>query len=228
MRKLFCLFSLLAFISSCGPRTESVRGRLEYINFPSLNSIQTSNIGSTLLSKAKVETIEGFRLNSPVTGTFGLFWCKFNVGEYCLRQHTASHNIYYPTNPHLVVYKDGSFDGGVGFSVRKKDGKMSGWTIGGVNITLDQAPDITKKMVTIVNETNFKQELVYNGKSGNIARFLYREYSGNMARPAFTQELTYDLSESKVIGFREVRLQVLGTSNTSIKYKVISGFDQED
>ncbi len=105
---------------------------------------------------------------------------------------------------------------------------MSGWTIGGVNITLDQAPDITKKMVTIVNETNFKQELVYNGKSGNIARFLYREYSGNMARPAFTQELTYDLSESKVIGFREVRLQVLGTSNTSIKYKVISGFDQND
>jgi hypothetical protein len=205
-----------------------VKGRLEYKDFPPLNIVKTSNIGTTLLTKAKVETNEGFRLNSPVTGHFGIFLCKYAVGDYYLRQTTKSLKKYFPTDPNLVSHKDGSHQGRFGFAIDKKSGEIKGCSLGSSPVKLDQAPSITKKMVTIVNETNFKQELVYNGKSGDIARFLYREYSGNMARPAFTQELTYDLSASKIIGFREVRLQVLATSNTSIKYKVISGFTQNN
>jgi hypothetical protein len=128
-----------------------------------------------------------------------------------------------------MVFSGGvDFNGRVGFAIRKKDNKITGWTIGGVHMNLDQVPSITKKTVTLINTTNFKQELIYNGKSGNIARFLYREYSGNLARPAFTQELTYDLASSRVIGFKEVRLEVLRTTNTSIQYRVISGFKSRD
>lgn len=35
----------------------------------------------------------------------------------------------------------------------------------------------------------FKQEFVFNGKVDNNLKFIYREYTENMARPAFTQEL---------------------------------------
>lgn len=66
---------------------------------------------------------------------------------------------------------------------------------------------------------SFKRELVYGGTSENTVTVLYREFSDNIARPAFSQELKYDLSKGDVIGFRGARFQVLKVTNTAIKFK---------
>lgn len=70
-------------------------------------------------------------------------------------------------------------------------------------------------------EESFKRELVYGGTSDNTVTVLYREFSDNIARPAFSQELKYDLSKGDVIGFRGARFQVLKVTNTSIKFKAL-------
>jgi hypothetical protein len=70
----------------------------------------------------------------------------------------------------------------------------------------------------------FVQEFIYNGRLGNQLKFIYREFSGDYIRPAFTQEVQYDLSLSREIGFRELRLHVEEASNTSINYRVITTF----
>ena len=46
-----------------------------------------------------------------------------------------------------------------------------------------------------------------------------------MARPAFTQELKYDLGEGKVIGFKGARFEVLSATNVGIRYKVLRHLD---
>jgi len=46
-----------------------------------------------------------------------------------------------------------------------------------------------------------------------------------MARPAYQQDLQYDLAESSVIGFKGIRMEVLQASNTNIKYKLLSNFN---
>jgi hypothetical protein len=219
----------LAFLlASCGPNYRSVRGDVRFVDFPESGVTNLVSIGETLLSQAKVETRNGYRLNNSVTGSFGLFKMSLDAGDYYQRLESDSHKFFFPVNPDMVWTKNGHALNSVGFAIRKKDEKVSGWIIDDVHITLDQDASLTSKTVTLVNTTNFKQELIYNGKSGNIARFLYREYSGNLARPAFTQELTYDLASSRVIGFKEVRLEVLRTTNTSIQYRVISGFKSRD
>ena len=70
------------------------------------------------------------------------------------------------------------------------------------------------------------KQLIYNGKSGNTIKFLYREISqqGTLRSP-FTQEVQYDLSEGSEIGFRGMRIEVIEATNTNIKYKVIKHFD---
>jgi hypothetical protein len=68
---------------------------------------------------------------------------------------------------------------------------------------------------------SFKRELVYSGVSGGVVRIAYREFSRDMARPAFTQELTYDLADGDEIGFRGARFRVLKATNVSIRYVVI-------
>jgi hypothetical protein len=71
----------------------------------------------------------------------------------------------------------------------------------------------------------FKQEMVFNGRVNNSLKFVYREYSGDLIRPAFNQELQYDLNESNIIGFKGLRLKVQEANNISITYTVLQGFD---
>jgi hypothetical protein len=81
---------------------------------------------------------------------------------------------------------------------------------------------LTEKIVE--NSTSFKQELIYNGRSGTVLKFLYREISGTTLLYPFTQDVQYDLSEGNVLGFKGARVEVLEASNTKIKYKLVANF----
>ncbi|THD81649.1 MAG: hypothetical protein E7812_02180 [Phenylobacterium sp.] len=66
----------------------------------------------------------------------------------------------------------------------------------------------------------FRRDLVYAGVSQGVVSITYREFSNDLARPAFTQELHYDLKEGDLIGFRGSRFRILKASNISIRYVV--------
>lgn len=72
---------------------------------------------------------------------------------------------------------------------------------------------------------SFQQTLLYNGKIGNRIAIGYREFSSDMARTAFSNEVAYDLSESTIIGYKGARIDIVKATNTEITYKVLSGFD---
>jgi len=71
----------------------------------------------------------------------------------------------------------------------------------------------------------FKKELIYNGKSGNTIKIIYREYIDDMARPAFTQNLNYDLSEGNLISFKGCKLEIINAKNTGVEFKILSSFN---
>jgi hypothetical protein len=78
--------------------------------------------------------------------------------------------------------------------------------------------------------TSMDHELVYSGMTGSVVRIQYREYgsssaggSYSMARPAFNQDLTYDIAASKEISFRKLRLRILGADTNGIQYEVLHG-----
>jgi hypothetical protein len=82
---------------------------------------------------------------------------------------------------------------------------------------------------TVYAETHgvsFRIEFIYAGCINNILTATYREFKDDMARPAFTQELKYDISSDKMIGFKGARIEVLSAGNTSISYVVHRGFDE--
>ena len=69
---------------------------------------------------------------------------------------------------------------------------------------------------------SFQEDLIYTGKSGNTIHISYREYKRDFARPAFFQELQYDLNESQLITFKSYTVKVLEATNQFIKYIVVS------
>ena len=66
-----------------------------------------------------------------------------------------------------------------------------------------------------------KRELLYGGKSGSTIEVSYREFRGGLAAPAFTQNLKYDLSESKIVRFQNFQLEILQADNQTITYRIL-------
>lgn len=75
-------------------------------------------------------------------------------------------------------------------------------------------------------EDGFKYELIYQGRDENVVRIAYREYTDNLARPAFSQELTYTLNSGgdTAVRFKDVSLAIHEAGNNQIVYTVQTGF----
>lgn len=80
---------------------------------------------------------------------------------------------------------------------------------------------------TDIDAPSPKKELIFQGGvDGREVKMLYREFTrDNLARPAFSQNLSYDISKDRVIGFQSLRIEVLEITPTSIRYRVLKHFD---
>ncbi len=78
-----------------------------------------------------------------------------------------------------------------------------------------------------IGKPSLQKNLVYSGRSGKTIMLSYREFQNDYARPAFTQDLTFDVSSDRVVGFRGARIEILNATNTTITYKVQQGFPDD-
>lgn len=67
----------------------------------------------------------------------------------------------------------------------------------------------------------FRRDMLYGGVAKGVVTLNYREFVDDMARPAFSQALTYDLSEGDEIGFRGARIKIVRATNTTVRYVVL-------
>lgn len=88
----------------------------------------------------------------------------------------------------------------------------------------DEQVDYRLGKIVKQHPDNIQKTLLYSGKSDSIIYLSYREFVGDVARPAFTQDLTFDINSDSVVGARGALLKILNVSNTSITYEVISTF----
>ena len=78
--------------------------------------------------------------------------------------------------------------------------------------------------IFISKEDSFQQTMIYSGKSNNIIKFSYREFTDDFIRNSFTTDVSYDLSESNIIGYKNFKAEIIEATNTNLKYKIISSF----
>ena len=69
-------------------------------------------------------------------------------------------------------------------------------------------------------EGAFRAQMIYSGLTGNTVRTAYREFTGDFIRPAFTQELQYNLSQDSTIAYKSIKIQILEASNSQLRYRV--------
>jgi|TARA_B100001059_G_C17802131_1_gene566812 hypothetical protein len=225
------LFVLIT-LSGCSSKQPSrIINDVTTINIPELNKISRAEIGDTLLEKSIAYTYEGLELFTTISDggssreyvmtPHKLPFIKIdNKGQ---KYYQASANNYYVNDitfgrriplygEYLILKPDGSLDLTGYYDLSTADPVAT--------------PDPKFKVGKLVNisQPSFKQELIYNGKSKDTVKFMYREFSKDFARPSFSQEVNYDLTESNVIGFKGARIEILNATNTKIEYKALKSF----
>ena len=237
--------SLLLSLTICGiAAAETVSRPAEKIKIyqplnktiyvPEVNVESEAEIGRTIVSKAKQIIHQAVTLEENIVFKVEpSFFSNSWTGEASINQGTLK---LYITTPDGSYFKDESatfsFGGG---SVKAEAGIFVPIDISKPTLPWyfskkifyfgDKQVAVEKSNVITWGTDSFSKELIYGGMSQNTITISYREFSDNTARPAFTQELKYDLSLTEPIGFRGARFQVIKATNTGLVYKVIKALD---
>lgn len=196
-----------------------------FYNSQELNVVLKSEIGAEIFIKGLEDYQDAVRITECPEFKINFVNFPYKVGDILpYLKDRKNYQLYF--NPNKKDYLDA---GTIGIAYNKEKDIYVPY-IDSFNgfITKDQKGKLKVENATYTNpncQDCYKKVFIYNGKAGNIVKFSYREFINDMARPAFTQELQYDLSESKIIGFKGLRIEILNTSNIEIEYKVISEFN---
>ena len=74
--------------------------------------------------------------------------------------------------------------------------------------------------VDVPSGKSYKQVWMFSGSSESIVRFSYREYKNEFASPVFVEDLTCDISSSREIAFRDLRIEIMLVTESTINYLV--------
>ena len=79
---------------------------------------------------------------------------------------------------------------------------------------------------TKIEVPEFKYVVLYQGVSKGSMKVSFREFIKDMARPAFTQDISYDLEAdgTTVIAFKGLRIKVEKATSSSVTYSVVKPF----
>jgi hypothetical protein len=70
---------------------------------------------------------------------------------------------------------------------------------------------------------NIKQVILYAGATGDTLRLSYREFSNDMARPAFTEELSIPITKTfpQMVAVKDITLRIHGIDGMGLRYEIV-------
>lgn len=225
--KYLAIIAAASLLTACAGTGKTVyTPQVKQISQPPIGSVNTANLGDKLLVQGMSVERQALHLETPHKMLLGV----------------TAHSGYYPKNSENAeyVFFGSSRDIGAGkvtdafgienampnvLALRKSDNAICGVNALGGVVGCKPGTNFAVKNWLTANSSSFQQTLLYNGKVGNKINIAYREFSSDLARPAFNNDVEYDLSESNQIGYKGAILEVLDANNQSIKYKVIKNFN---
>ncbi|GAA0745433.1 hypothetical protein [Gaetbulibacter jejuensis] len=227
MKRIILLFFLVVLLS-CGVQKNTVAPKNSVSFFPELNQIRNSEIGVTLTSKEIGFMYDAIEITKAFEIKYDNLLENIEEGQIFINEYsTKNYNLYsnhYNLNYGIAIAKEGNST--LIFTINNSDGiYQTSFSQSGINfIEPNDEIEFNYTKVKAKKKDYFKQEFIYNGRIANSLKFIYREYINDYARPAFSQDIQYDLSESNIIGFQGLRIKIINASNTNIEYMVLDHF----
>ena len=228
MKKIILILTVMT-LTACAPKYKIAMVNSDRITKagPEAGIIHTRAVGEAITSRIDARTVPVFTAtqNIKIPKQTALDLTEIKAGSSCKIEAVYDNGLNFcHIKPDII--NEAAFSPGWPMCLLvDNSGNVKNITwchIPGDEILTDPLSSITlAKSYAYVNPS-FSQELLYNGRNKDSIKLLYREFQNDMARPAFSQELTYEV-DAKMVGFRSARIEVIEATNTSITYKIMQG-----
>ena len=224
MLKLISSVAAIGALFGCAVPQNNYKPDVISISEPEVGSVSTAAVGDEMLKQGKFVEQDAIYLKTPFKPSYAYI---MGAGYYRKTGSDATGEFYLPAGGQ----ESGSVEK-LNFvdpwkaAMLKPDGSLCIVTVFNV-ATCDNGADFERRKHQLMTQDSFQQTLIYSGKIGNKINVGYREFSNSLARPAFNNNVEYDLGESKTIGYKGAQLEVLDATNQSIRYRVIRNFNTQ-
>ncbi|MFW2022293.1 hypothetical protein [Acinetobacter baumannii] len=221
MKKIIFGTFVSVMLTGCvAPSYNATSKITEMTSRPNIGEVVTVGVGEQMLYQGNASEDDVLDIANPI---------KVNLyslpsGQYAKTGSNEKGNYFSPITKTGALVGKSFFADPVQVLMVSKEKKLCVVTVFNASSCSKDAEFKVKK-VTSLRDNTFQQTLIYSGKIGNKINVGYREFSGNLARPAFNNDVEYDLSESRQIGYKGALLEILDANNQSIKYKVLRNFN---
>lgn len=211
---VFGLAVLIFGISGCTSMKMNYRPEITSHDFPALNTETTVYLGEEMLIQGTQLTGKSIYVRQPVDGV-----CyDINSGKY--RLVGMDDKNYYLSHEDSVSIA-ALCDPIQGLYVPRNDqNKVCVITIFGASSCYNA--DTEMQTYNIISPDHIQRTLIFSGKTGNKVEFMYAERSG--LQTMMTHNVSYDISQNPIIGYRGARIQIISCTNESITYIVLNNF----
>lgn len=226
MKKILLGAAVTLSLVGCATPLTNYQPTVQQISEPPVNSINTAYIGDRMLRQGR--TIDREALYISTNEKLGL---QHTIQPgYFPKQGESEEYIQYGITTEAGggrVIDSALSDPTLALTLRKSDNALCIYTIYNMNINCKTGIKFEKRNWSTTDANSFQQTLIYNGKVGSKINVGYREFAGDMARPAFSNQVEYDLNDSSQIGYKGALLDIIDANNQMIKYKVLKNFNTQ-
>lgn len=194
------------------------------VHAPSKNQIKTSNVGENMYEEYFVQQYDtksvviddSVEASSALHGIMKLYKGSRSLLRSDL-QYVGANSIEIVGGQHPFPYYLVDVNNDMKFDIFRAAHHPGYITLNKpVNYRIERTPET-------VFQDSLKYQVLYQAKSANRIKISFREFKDNYARPAFTQDVEYELESdgTSLIGFKNLRIKVLKATNFDITYQVV-------
>ncbi len=215
----------LAFVSSCSAVT------LKVVAEPAVGEVHVAHIGDVLVQVTRVvyapvlllrSALEARTAGDPTVRTLTV-----QSGLLVAVPFAARHDCYRSGSPVTITPPMADHEvisACVCFGRRPFGGTLVVATLeDGSNASFEPVDVIDGGITTSLDDSapSFTREVVYEGRSGQTLKLLYREHSGDAADELSEREIERNVIAGGILEVAGARLEVVEITDTDVTYKVL-------
>jgi len=215
------------FIAGCTANIASTPFHDVLLADYTLDEIRETTVGQPIFELERTAALDAYEVRfdytSPSLNSSSSKGHEFQKGD---RFTSVGHD---PADPDHLFLQAEEDDQAELISIHADGTVHEGWVLTSGNVPAQgewtESRLFEKSDVPTYGSESLYVQMLYSGVEGNTVRATYREFSNDAGDPQFTQELAYDLSISKIIAYRTIRIEVMEATNSELRYRVISEGD---
>lgn len=192
---------------------QELNAEAQIANVPDFGKVQTVSVGTTIHEYKRTYSFNVTVPNIRMTGGGSLLFPAIVEADTPMFPTSSKTKFKACTKSGECGYDDngdGVFD------------RMSSW--GNLRSPKLKIPvPYRAKRITVENPDSVRQIIIYAGATGDTLRLSYREFSNDLARPAFTEELIIPITKNfpQDVAVKQVEFRIHQIDGLGMKYEIL-------